>query len=151
MLALVACGANRAAERSEAAHTHAFGQKVTVGTVQDVRLLLASQRYVRSDEGRFYLLPAADDAVIAVYWKDPKDGCTIPPPQYEDASMRRVVLQTPCDGTVYDGRTGAALRGRGVRPLDFIPVSVENGRVVVDTGKVTQRGSYDPSQSTKLA
>lgn len=150
-LVLVACGANGAAERSEAAQTNVFGRKVTVGTVQEVRSLLASQRYVRSDAGRFYLLPATDDAVIAVYWRDPTDGCTLPPPRYENASMQQVILQTVCDGTIYSERTGVAVRGRGVRPLDFMPVSVENGRVIVDTGKVTQRGSYDPSQSTKLS
>jgi hypothetical protein len=33
--------------------------------------------------------------------------------------------------------------------MDIMAVTVENGNLVVDTGKITQRSGYEPSQAFK--
>lgn len=123
-----------------------FGAKVNAGTVQDVKTLLASQKYIRDSVGRFYLLPAAPDAAIAVYWKCVHLGCTVPAPSPAlDGN-----IQCPCHGSLYNGQTGALIHGPATHPLDYFPITIDNGSVIVDTGKVTVRQEYDPSQTTKL-
>lgn len=59
-----------------------FGAKVAAGTVSDVKTLLTSQKYIRSTEGHFYLLPTTEpDHAIAAYWRCVHLGCTVPPPE----------------------------------------------------------------------
>jgi cytochrome b6-f complex iron-sulfur subunit len=123
-----------------------FGAKVNAGTVQDVKALLEGQKYVRNSEGRFYLLPATDTNAIAVYWKCVHLGCTVPPPN----PALEGNIQCPCHGSLYNGKTGALIHGPATHPLDYFPITVDNGAVIVDTGKVTTRQDYDPSQTTQL-
>lgn len=124
-----------------------FGAKVNAGTLTDVKNLLAGQKYVRNTEGRFYLLPATADSAIAVYWKCVHLGCTVPAPSPAlDGN-----IQCPCHGSLYKGSNGDLIHGPATHPLDYFPVTVENGSVIVDTGKVTTRQNFDPSQTTKLA
>ncbi len=123
-----------------------FGSKVNAGTVQDVKTLLAGQKYVRNSEGRFYILPAAADSAIAVYWRCVHLGCTVPAPS--PALFGNI--QGPCQGLLYNGLTGALIPGPAKHPLDYFPMSIENGSVIVDTGKVITRQDYEPSQATKL-
>ena len=54
----------------------------------------------------------------------------------------------PCHGSIYD-RFGVIKAGPAPRPMDIMAVSIENGNVVVDTGKITQRTAYDASQAFK--
>lgn len=121
-----------------------FGARVTAGSVAEVNATLVGQGYVRNDAGHFYLLSAEQGAAIAVYWKCKHLGCTVPPP---GANGR---IECPCHNSWYDGKTGALLKGPATHPLDFIPVTIENGNVVVDTSKVMTRDAYDPSQATLL-
>ncbi len=124
-----------------------FGVKVNAGTVQDVKTLLAGQKFVRNSEGRFYLLPATDDSAIAVYWKCVHLGCTVPAP----SAALEGNIQCPCHGSLYNGKTGDLIHGPATHPLDYFPITVENGAVIVDTSKVTTRQAYSPDQTTKLA
>ncbi len=124
-----------------------FGAKVAAGTVSDVKTLLASQKYVRSSQGHFYLLPTTEpDHAIAAYWRCVHLGCTVPPPN----PALEGNIQCPCHGSLYNGLTGALIHGPATRPLDYFPMTVENGNVTVDTGKIITRQDYDPSQATKL-
>ncbi len=123
-----------------------FGAKVNAGTVQDVKTLLEGQKYVRSSVGRFYLLPAESGAAIACYWKCVHLGCTVPAPSPAlDGN-----IQCPCHGSLYNGKTGDLIHGPATHALDYFPITIDNGAVIVDTGKVTVRQSYSPDQSTKL-
>jgi cytochrome b6-f complex iron-sulfur subunit len=123
-----------------------FGTKVAAGTVEEIRALLASQRYVRNTTGKFYLLPAAEDSTIAVYWRCVHLGCTVPAPNPDINGN----IQCPCHGSLYNGETGDLIHGPATRPLDYFPISVENGMVIVDTGKVTVRQEFEPSQAVAL-
>jgi len=42
------------------------------------------------------------------------------------------------------------IHGPATRSLDYFPITIDNGAVIVDTSKVTTRQSYEPSQATKL-
>lgn len=124
-----------------------FGTKIAVGAVAEVKAALATQGYVRSPVGRFYLLPTdRPDAAIAVYWKCKHLGCTVPPPSAEAGGK----IECPCHNSWYDGRTGALLKGPATHPLDYMPISIVDGNVVVDTAKVTTRDRFMPGQATPL-
>jgi cytochrome b6-f complex iron-sulfur subunit len=123
-----------------------FGAKVAAGGVEEIRSLLAHQKYVRNAEGHFYLLPATEDGAIAVHWKCVHLGCTVPAPNPDLAGN----IQCPCHGSLYNGRTGDLIHGPATRPLDYFPVTVENGNVIVDTGKVMTRQAFAPGQATRL-
>ena len=121
-----------------------FGTRVTAGSAAEIGATLTNQGYVRNDEGHFYLLPAEQGAAIAVYWKCKHLGCTVPPP---GANGR---IECPCHNSWYDGKTGALLKGPATHPLDFMPITIENSNVIVDTSKPMAREAYDPSQATPL-
>lgn len=121
-----------------------FGAPVVAGSVAEVRAALSERGYVQSNVGRFYVLPAAPDAAIAVYWQCKHVGCIVPPP---DASGR---IECQCHNARYDGKTGALLSGPARQPLDFMPIIIDRGYVIVDTGKITTRDAYDPRQTTLL-
>lgn len=123
-----------------------FGTKVAAGTVEEVKALLASQKYVRNATGKFYLLPATEDSAIAVYWRCVHLGCTVPAPN----PGLNGNIQCPCHGSLYNGKTGDLIHGPATRPLDYFPVTVENGNVIVDTSKVTVRQEFAPGQATML-
>ncbi|MHB8647044.1 MAG: QcrA and Rieske domain-containing protein [Thermomicrobiales bacterium] len=123
-----------------------FGAKVNAGTVQDIKTLLAGQKYVRNSEGRFYLLPATADSAIAVYWKCVHLGCTVPAP----SPALEGNIQCPCHGSLYNGHNGDLIHGPATHPLDYFKITIDNGSVIVDTSNVITRQAYDQSQTTKL-
>jgi len=124
-----------------------FGAKVVAGSVQEVTARLADQEYLRNTQGNFYLLPATQESVIAVYWKCVHLGCTVPAPNPELSGN----IQCPCHGSLYNGKTGDLIHGPATRPLDYFPVTVQNGNVIVDTGQIITRQTFDMGQTTKLA
>jgi cytochrome b6-f complex iron-sulfur subunit len=123
----------------------AVGGKVNVGSVTDVRASLASQQYVRSTEGRLFLLPATDNAVIAVSWQCTHSGCTLPPPGEKGGNFA-----CPCHGSTFDGKTGIRLSGPANRPLDYMHAVVESGNVIVDTSQVFTRTAFEAEQTAPL-
>lgn len=135
----VACGG-----KSEGA---AVGGRVNVGSVTDIRAALAGQRYVRSTEGRLFLLPATDNAVIAVSWHCTHLGCTLPPPNPATSGN----IQCPCHGAVFESKTGIRLSGPANRPLDYFHAVVESGNVIVDTNQVFTRAAFEIGQVAPLS
>ena len=123
-----------------------FGAKVAAGTVQDITTLLDGQKYVRNSGGHFYILPGVGDGAIVAYWRCVHLGCTVPSPN----PALEGNIQCPCHGSLYNGKTGALIHGPATRPLDYFPMTVENGNVTVDTGKIITRQDYEPSQATRL-
>jgi len=116
----------------------AFGGKITVGRVEDFPV--GSVTRVR--EGRFFLVHLPE-GFVALYWKCPHLGCTVP---WEPAEDR---FHCPCHGSIYL-RNGERVAGPAPRPLDLMAIEVVNGKIVVDTGKITQRARWDPSQAVKV-
>jgi cytochrome b6-f complex iron-sulfur subunit len=94
----------------------------------------------KDNAGKFYLIHS-EDGVLALYWKCPHLGCTVPWNEGEGD------FHCPCHGSVYN-YVGERTAGPAPRPMDLMAVSVEaNGDVVVDTGAITERHEYDPSQA----
>lgn len=127
-----------------------FGSKITVGRKDELLADIArSGEPIYVGAGRFYLNPYPVDAVpaaqqvtaygaliggfeeglTAVYQKCPHLGCRVPwcnPSQW---------FECPCHGSQYN-RVGEHKAGPAPRGMDHFPVSVDAGRVVVDTGTV---------------
>ncbi|MCC6315669.1 MAG: Rieske (2Fe-2S) protein [Thermomicrobiales bacterium] len=101
----------------------------------------------RNVAGKFYLIHNTD-GLMALYTKCPHLGCTVP---YVGPADSPHAFQCPCHGSMYDyegDRTG----GPAPRPMDYMTVTVEpDGSVMVNTGEIHTRESYDPSQTVKLA
>lgn len=93
--------------------------------------------------GKFHLVHT-EDGLMALYWKCPHLGCTVPWIQSENQ------FHCPCHGSIYsyDGvRTG----GPAPRPMDYMSLTVSpTGDVVVNTGDIIQRKDYQPSQAVPL-
>lgn len=117
----------------------AFGSSITVAAA-DVPAVGATP-FVNRD-GKFWLINN-DDGVLAMYWKCVHLGCTVPWNENEKQ------FHCPCHGSLYN-RFGEVTGGPAPRPLDLMTVTVEGGNVVVDTGAITLRSAYNPSQSVKI-
>jgi cytochrome b6-f complex iron-sulfur subunit len=93
--------------------------------------------------GKFWLINNADGA-LALYWKCPHLGCTVPWAESEGQ------FHCPCHSSIYD-RHGAFVSGPAPRSMDLMALRVDElGNVIVDTGEITERADYDPSQAVKL-
>jgi len=150
---LAACGTDRSAATPAVTRTGTFGATSDAGNVAVVRAAFAAPPFVHKTAWGFYLLPATSDRVIAVSWCCPVDGCTVPPPSPALGGK----LGCPCCGALYDGSHGTVLRGPTnrptayvARPLDWMPVRIVGGNVIVDTGAIAMRTGYDPRQTTPL-
>lgn len=121
--------------------TSAFGSELTV-PAEDVPAINAPP--YRHTAGHFYLAHN-DDGLLALWWKCPHLGCTIPwigPPDSPSA------FQCPCHGSMYDFN-GVRTGGPAPRPMDLMKVSVaQDGGVMVDTGAITTRSDYTPAQAS---
>ena len=97
----------------------------------------------RNIQGKFFLVHNTD-GLLALYTKCPHLGCTVPwvgPPESDQA------FQCPCHGSMYD-YNGVLTGGPAPRPMDLMQITVAaDGSVTVDTGEISQRSGYDPSQA----
>jgi len=89
--------------------------------------------------GRFYLARLEDGGFLALSRRCTHLGCTVP----WNAETHR--FECPCHSSVFDIR-GEVLRSPAQRALDIHPVTIENGIVRVDAGRVMQRGVFRPDQ-----
>jgi cytochrome b6-f complex iron-sulfur subunit len=123
-----------------------FGGKVLAGKPEDFKL--GEPKYIR--DGKFYM-SRVPDGLLALYQKCPHLGCVVPW-RPDDPTMDNIEpkgrFNCPCHGSIYD-RFGVIKAGPAPRPMDIMAMSIENGNVVVDTGKITQRTAYDASQAFK--
>lgn len=91
--------------------------------------------------GKFYLVHTKD-GLMALYWKCVHLGCTVPWVPAENH------FHCPCHGSVYT-YDGVRIAGPAPRPLDYMAVTIDpSGQVLVNTGKITKRSDYQPSQAT---
>ncbi len=128
-----------------------FGAKVNVGSLRDILAKAASEKQpVYFAEARTYVAPypaaalskakqeyvggvleGMEQGVVALYQKCVHLGCRVP----WCASAQW--FECPCHGSRYS-RVGEKKGGPAPRGLDRFNVSVENGNLFVDTGKVIQ-------------
>ena len=128
-----------------------FGSKVNVGRLDDLIVQIRSEKgFVYKPEARTWLTSYPSDAlpkaraayknqpsvlagmesgVVALYQKCPHLGCRVP----ECKSSQW--FECPCHGSQYN-RVGEKKAGPAPRGMDRFGVSVSNGSVIVDTGKV---------------
>ena len=124
--------------------TGAFGSIVTVGAAD---VPAADEPPYRHNSGHFYLVHNKD-GLMALWWKCPHLGCTVPWVGPTDSPQ---AFQCPCHGSMYD-LNGVRTGGPAPRPLDMMAVSVDKaGNVMVNTGSIKERGAntdpatYDPA------
>ncbi|HEX5506614.1 MAG TPA: ubiquinol-cytochrome c reductase iron-sulfur subunit [Thermomicrobiales bacterium] len=119
--------------------TGAFGSKITV---DPSNVPAIGKDPIVNRDGRFWLINNPDGA-LALYWKCVHLGCTVPWNSTEGD------FHCPCHGSVYD-RHGNHVAGPAPRALDYMEITVEGGKVVVNSGEITKRQQWQPSQSVKL-
>jgi cytochrome b6-f complex iron-sulfur subunit len=125
----------------------AFGAKFDVGKVDDLEV--GSITYFL--DGRFYIsrLPGG---LLALYRKCTHLGCVVPwrpNEQSEDNLAASGRFNCPCHGSIFN-RYGEVKGGPAPRPLDLFPIEIKAGKVIVDTGIIITRSSFDESQLTKV-
>jgi len=135
-----------------------FGGKIAVaaGTVPDVG---ADPSPVQI--GKFYIThlragegthagfgEEGDEGLLALWWKCPHLGCTIPwRPGFPFEGVTGW-FRCPCHGSTYT-RSGIRVFGPAPRPMDTMEITVNNdGSLTVDTGKITKGGQDNPRRTT---
>lgn len=94
----------------------------------------------RNAAGRFYLVHT-EDGLLALWWKCPHLGCTVPWNENEQH------FHCPCHGSIYL-YNGVRIAGPAPRPMDLMALEVDpTGEVIVDTGKIIERTDYHPEQA----
>ena len=94
-------------------------------------------------KGKFYLVRLQDGSFLALHRECTHLGCTVPWSEDE----RKFVC--PCHASSYDIR-GVVLTSPAPRPLDWLPVRVENGIVKVVPAERQRRSEFRPSQVHSL-
>jgi len=91
--------------------------------------------------GQFYLIRYENGGFLAVSLKCSHLGCSV---TWDEGAG---AFRCPCHASAFD-RHGMVVNPPAPRPLDVYPVLIEGGLVKVDTGRLLNRKSFDPSQIT---
>ncbi len=126
----------------------AFGSKIKAGNVSDFPL--ASMTYF--PEGKFYIshvrTSTGSTGLLALYRKCKHLGCVVPwrpgDPSEDDLS-KEGRFNCPCHGSIYN-RYGQIIRGPAPKPLDYFPITIEGGEVIVDTSTPIERLAFKDNQ-----
>lgn len=112
-----------------------FGGEVVAGALDEFAPGTVS--YVQ--KGRFYISRLEDGGVLALWQRCTHLGCTVP--WREDEGL----FHCPCHSSLFN-RQGEVTGGPAPRPLDFFPVSLIEGNLVVNTGQPIERHAFEISQ-----
>ncbi len=136
-------------------HVIGFGGKVAAGPVDKFPAGSKTQNV----EGHFWLVhltpDQGGDGLLALWWKCPHLGCTVPwradftftDPNTGQA--KKGWFRCPCHGSTYTD-AGVRVFGPAPRSMDTMALTVDNGTVNVDTGKVTPGSTDNPSRAVKV-
>ena len=145
-----------------------FNRRKPVGfggivTVAKARIPNAGTDPARISEGKFWLsnLQGAQGDVLgvggtgglmALYWKCPHLGCTVPwNPSFDGATVNFPGItgwfRCPCHGSTYT-KAGVRVYGPAPRSMDTMAITVDGaGNVTVNTGKRTPGGANNPQRA----
>jgi cytochrome b6-f complex iron-sulfur subunit len=122
-----------------------FGGPVSVGAPSDFQV--GDVKYFV--EGKFYL-SRVEEGFLALYQRCVHLGCTVPwRPEFEwpyQGQAIKGLFRCPCHGSTYL-RNGQIIFGPAPRPLDYMQITNQGGRLVVNTGVIRQREHWEPSQA----
>jgi cytochrome b6-f complex iron-sulfur subunit len=141
--------------------TGGFGTKITVGDYEETLKEIGPESGFKPKfiaEGRFWLtyyegtadapvylaVHAKETKMLALYRKCVHLGCSVP---HCGTSM---LFECPCHGSKYR-LTGEYYGGPAPRGLDRFPVTIESGKIVVDTGDVQEGPPRGTSTWDKFA
>lgn len=132
-----------------------FGGKVSAGPIE--KFPPGSKTQVT--EGRFWLVHLTQEqggpGLLALWWKCPHLGCTVPWREnftFTDPNTGQTKagwFRCPCHGSTYTD-AGVRVFGPAPRSMDTMALTIENGRVTVDTGKITPGSPDNPSRAVKV-
>ena len=114
-----------------------FGALINAGSVDSFEL--GSVTLIQ--KGRFFIHRLDDGSFLALWQRCTHLGCIIPWSVEEDQ------FHCPCHGSLYS-KVGVVKGGPAPRPMDYFPVTIEDGEVFVDTGSPTERKDFNPDQTT---
>jgi Rieske Fe-S protein len=90
---------------------------------------------------KYFLIRMSDGGFLALSITCSHLGCTV---LWEDDKKQFIC---PCHSSAFD-RTGNVINSPAPRPLDYYPVSINAGKVLVDTGQKMKRRKFEKNQVT---
>jgi cytochrome b6-f complex iron-sulfur subunit len=124
-----------------------FGGVVNAGTVEEFPPGSKSD----ISEGKFWLVNLTPEqggpGFLALWWKCPHLGCTVPwRPSFSfvdpaTGASKQGWFRCPCHGSTYND-AGVRVFGPAPRSMDRMEITIEDGRISVDTGSIT-KGTED--------
>lgn len=110
-------------------------------------------------EGRFWMVHLTQEqggpGLLALWWKCPHLGCTVPWkdnfvwPDPTTGAPKKGWFRCPCHGSTYTD-AGVLVFGPAPRSLDTMSMTIENGRIIVDTGDTTHGGPDNAERVTRI-
>ena len=127
-----------------------FGSVVAAGNISELNV--GDVKLV--EKGKFFISKVDENGFLALYRKCPHLGCPVPWDPNEpswDAIKPEGKFWCRCHGSEYD-RFGVKHAGPAPRPMDLMSATIdEKGDIFVDTGKISTRAGFDPSQLLRKA
>jgi cytochrome b6-f complex iron-sulfur subunit len=109
-------------------------------------------------EGKFWVVNLTEEqggpGLLALWWKCPHLGCTVPwrPtfvwPDPLTGAPKPGWFRCPCHGSTYTD-AGVRVFGPAPRSMDTMALTIEGGRIVVDTGSITPGGPDNASRAVR--
>lgn len=132
-----------------------FGGKVNAGSLSQFPPGSKTQVI----DGRFWLVNLTEEqggpGLLALWWKCPHLGCTVPwREQFEfdnpfTGTRTRGWFRCPCHGSTYT-HAGVRVWGPAPRSMDTMALSVVDGKVIVDTGRIKKGGLDNASRAVRV-
>ena len=147
---IAACGVDIVFPRSIAG----FGGTVSAGEVSKYPLGTKTQ----VTAGRFWMVHLTQEqggpGLLALWWKCPHLGCTVPWKEtfvWPDSTgaPKKGWFRCPCHGSTYSD-AGVLIFGPAPRSMDTMKMTIQNGRITVDTGAVTPGGPDNADRVTRI-
>jgi cytochrome b6-f complex iron-sulfur subunit len=132
-----------------------FGGVVSAG---DVSLYPPGSK-TQVPEGRFWLVHLTEEqggpGLLALWWKCPHLGCTVPwrPtfiwPDEETGAPKQGWFRCPCHGSTYTD-AGVRVFGPAPRSMDTMAITIDGGRISVNTGSITNGAPDNPDRAVRV-
>lgn len=91
--------------------------------------------------GQFFLKRFEDGGFLAMSFKCTHLGCVV------NTNSKTGGFNCPCHASQFN-KFGEVLSAPATRPLDYFPITIEKGELLIDTKKPIRRSSFNKSQLT---